>query len=132
MNRLVQSTQLNNIYNALNSLNVNELEAVMQQVIGIRKQKMPNVLSEIETDLLRKINAPIPVSIQKRYNKFVKQKAAEQLDEAAHTELLELVAYMEGHDNQRLKYIVELSQYRNEDLEATLNSLGLNQVPNVR
>ncbi len=131
MNTLVQSTQLSNIYTALNSLNINELEAVMQQVIGIRKQKMPNVLSEIETDLLRKINASIPPSIQKRYNKFVKQKAAEQLDEVAQTELLELVAYMENHDNQRLKYIVELSQYRNEDLGETLNRLGLNQVPNV-
>lgn len=132
MNTVVQNPQLNTIFSALNSLNINELEAVMQQVIGIRKQKMPNVLSEVETDLLKKINAPIPATIQKRYNKLVKQKQAEQLDETAHNELLEMITYMENHNNQRLSYIIELSKVRNETFDETLAFLGLNQKINVR
>lgn len=132
MNTIVQNPQLNTIFSALNSLNINELEAVMQQVIGIRKQKMPNVLSEVETDLLKKINAPIPATIQKRYNKLVKQKQAEQLDETAHNELLEMITYMENHNNKRLNYIIELAKFRNETFDETLSLLGLNQKVNVR
>jgi hypothetical protein len=131
MNTVVQSPQLNNIYQLLNSLNINELEAVMQQIIGIRKQKMPNVLSETETDLLKKINIGIPNVIQKRYDKLLKNKAKETLSEIEYNELLELTSYIENHDNQRLKQIIALAQYRNQSLDETLISLEIKPRLNV-
>ncbi len=44
---------LDSIYQSLAQLNVADLDTIMQQIIGLRKQKGPNILSQKETDLLR-------------------------------------------------------------------------------
>jgi hypothetical protein len=131
MNVIIRNTELGAIYKSLNTLNINELEAVMQQIIGIRKQKMPNVLSEVESELLKKINTTISPTIQKRYDKLLRLKVKENLLETDYQELIELSTFVELHNNQRLEYIIELSQYRNQSFDDTLEALGLKSQINV-
>ena len=125
MNTTVQSPQLDIVYHSLNSLTVSELDNVMQKILGLRKDKLPTVLSETETELLKKINIGTSPTIQKRYDKLLKIKQKETLSEQEYDELLELTSYIESHDNQRLTYLIALAQYRNQPLEEILFSLGI-------
>ena len=125
MNTVIQNPQLDAIFNSLNDLNINELDNVMQNILRLRKNKLPSVLSETETTLLKKINIEIPTVIQNRYDKLLKTKQKETLSETEYDELLELTAYAENHDNQRLTYLIALAQYRNQSLDEILLSLGI-------
>ena len=125
MNTVIQNPRLDAIFNSLNDLNINELDNVMQNILRLRKNKLPSVLSETETALLKKINIGIPAAIQNRYNKLLKTKQKETLSETEYDELLELTAYAESHDNQRLTYLIALAQYRNQSLDEILLSLGI-------
>lgn len=125
MNTIIQSPQLDVIYKSLNSLTINELDDVMQKILGLRKDKLPTVLSETETTLLKKINIGVSPTIQKRYDKLLKIKQKEILSETEYDELLELTACVESHDNKRLSYLIALSQYRNQSLDEVLFSLEI-------
>jgi hypothetical protein len=131
MNTVIQNTQLNTIYQSLSALNINELEQVMQQIVGLRKQKMPSVLSEVETELLQKINTPLPQNIQKRYDKLLKNKHSESLTTGEYSELLEITTYVENHDNQRLRNLISLAQCRNQSLDEIIETLQLKTRLNV-
>lgn len=131
MDTAIQSPQLDMIYHSLNSLTISELEDVMQKILGLRKDKLPTVLSETETELLKKINVGTSPTIQKRYDKLLKIKQKEALSEAEYDELLELTSYIESHDNQRLSYLIDLAQYKNLPLAEILLSLGIKPRINV-
>ena len=64
----------------------------MQKILGLRKDKLPTVLSETETELLKKINIGTSPTIQKRYDKLLKIKQKEILSEQEYDELLELLS----------------------------------------
>jgi predicted transcriptional regulator len=121
----IKKSQLDSIYQSLNSLNISELEDVMQKILGLRKEKLPTVLSEIETDLLKKINIGVPAIIQKRYDKLLKSKQKETLSDIEYEELIEISSYIENHDNQRLVALIALAQYRNQSLDELLVALDI-------
>jgi hypothetical protein len=125
MNPSVQNSQLSTIYNTLNSLNMNELDAVMEQILGLRKQKTPNVLSVEATNLLKKINIAVPSAIQKRYDKLLRLKQKESLSDTEYEELLTLTSHIEHHDNRRLVHLIALAKYQNQSLDDVILSLGI-------
>ena len=69
------------ISHGLEALTVLELEELMTQILRLRRQKLTTVLSETETDLLRKINAELPAVILKRYNFLLKKRKSENISE---------------------------------------------------
>jgi len=125
MNTLIHSQQLNTIYQSLSILNVIELDQVMQEILTLRRKKLPTVLSQNETELLRKINTGAPTVIQKRYDFLVKKRNNETVNEAEYQELLELTAYMENMGVKRLEFLLELAKLRNISLDEVIEQLQL-------
>jgi len=125
MNTLTHGQQLDNIYQSLAILNVIELDQVMQEIIDLRRKKLPTVLTHNETELLKKINASAPSVIQKRYNFLVKKKTNEIIDEDEYQELLELTSYMENLGIKRLEYLLEFGKLKNISLDEVIEQLQL-------
>ncbi len=125
MNTLIHTQQLNNIYQSLSILNVIELDQVMQEVIILRRKKLPSVLTQNETELLKKINSVAPTVIQKRYDFLVKKRKNETINDEEYQELLELTAYMENLGVKRLEYLLELAKLRNLSLDEIVEQLQL-------
>ncbi len=125
MNTLIHTQQLNNIYQSLSILNVLELDQVMQEVIILRRKKLPSVLTHNETELLKKINSGAPTVIQKRYDFLVKKRKNETINDEEYQELLELTAYMENLGVKRLEYLLELAKLRNLSLDEIVEQLQL-------
>jgi len=125
MNTLIHTQQLNSIYQSLSILNVIELDQVMQEVLILRRKKLPSVLSQNETELLKKINTGAPSVIQKRYNFLVKKRNNETLTDEEYQELLELTTYMENLGVKRLEYLIELAKLRYLSLDEIVEQLQL-------
>ena len=122
---MLNTIQNPQFYQTLNKLIVNELDELIGEIMQLRKQKLPNILSNIETELLRKINAGVLPTIQKRYAILFKKRQKETLTDADYEELIALTSYIENHNAQRLSYIIELSQIRNTTVDDVIASLEL-------
>jgi hypothetical protein len=125
MNTLNHSQQLDAIYQSLSILNVIELDQVMQEVIILRRKKLPTVLTQNETELLKKINTGAPDVIQKRYNFLIKKRNNETLNDEEYHELIELTTYMENLGVKRLEYLLELAKLKNLSLDEIVEQLQL-------
>ena len=125
MDTTISTMPLNSMFQSLNNLSLIELDEVMNRIIGIRRQKLPSVLSETETNLLQKINKGIPKEIQKKYNRLAKKRDGYSLTKEEYNELLELTTYIESHDVRRLSYLIELSKIRNKSLDEILDELQI-------
>ena len=97
----------------------------MLQIIDLRKSKLPGVLNGKETKLLQAINRGVPTEIKERYDVLIGKKEKEDLTEDDYQELIELTAYMENHNVQRLKSLVELAKLRNVSLDDIIAQLEL-------
>ncbi len=128
MSAIYHSQELTNIYQSLSVLNVLELDQVMNRILGLRREKMSSVLSNVESELLQKINLKIPFVIQKRYNFLQKRRNKEILNEKEYQELLELTVYIENFNVQRLQNLIELAKFRNVTLDEIIISLELKPI----
>jgi|GEM_PF-1120400 len=128
MSAIYHSQELTNIYQSLSVLNVLELDQVMNRILGLRREKMSSVLSNVESELLQKINLKIPFVIQKRYNFLQKRRNKEILNEKEYQELLELTVYIENFNVQRLQNLIELAKFRNVTLDEVIISLELKPI----
>lgn len=131
MNIQPHSQQFSTIVQTIGQLDLSELDQLMDTIVRIRKQKLPNVLNDSESALLRKINITIPFEIQARYDIIRAKLQKEELLECEHEELLELTAYIEHHDANRLGYLIELAHLRNVLLPQLLKDLEINPAPHV-
>ena len=131
MENIRQQSNFDSIIQSLSKLDLGELDQVMSNLLGLRRQKLPSVLSEFESSLLKKINKPIPSVIQKRYNSLLDKRDKNILSKDEYSELIELTNYTEQYGVQRLEYLVELSKLRNVTLEELIEELELNPVNNV-
>ena len=131
MENYIPNKPLSSIFRTLSSLSLSELDLVMKQVIGIRKQKLPGVLSPAEADLLKKINTPPPYEIQQRYNYLIDLRKREKLNDTQYQELLELTNFTENLNVKRLEYLIQLAKLRNVSLDDLIEQLELNPKLNV-
>jgi len=122
---IIHPQQMNSIYRSLSILNVLELDQVMQEILKLRRKKLPTVLTQNETELLKKINTGAPSVILKRYNLLVKKRNNEALNYEEYTELLELNSYMENLGVKRLEYLLELAKLKNLSLDEIIDQLQL-------
>lgn len=131
MENIRQQSNFDTIIQSLSSLNLSELDLVMSRLIGLRRQKLPSVLTEMESDLLKKINMSIPTEIQKRYDLLIDKRDGRKLTDVEYNELIELTNYTEQHTVQRLEYLLELSKLRNVSLDDLMDELELKPGLNV-
>ncbi len=123
--------QLPLIFQTLSSLSLSELDQVMKQLIGLRKQKLPGVLSFVEADLLKKINKPVPFEIQQRYDFLIDKRNTKNLTDIEYQELLELTSYTESINVNRLENLLQLANLRNISLDTLIEQLELKPQINV-
>ncbi len=131
MENLMPNQPLTGIFQTLSSLSLSDLDQVMKQVIGLRKQKLPGVLSQAEADLLKKINTPPPFEVQQRYDYLIDLRKRGKLSEDEYQELLELTAFTENLNVKRLENLTQLAKLRNISLDDLIEQLELKPQLNV-
>jgi len=131
MENLIPNQPLTGIFQTLSSLSLSDLDQVMKQVIGLRKQKLPGVLSQVEADLLKRINTPPPFEIQQRYNYLIDLRKQEKLTADEYQEFLELTSFTENLNVKRLENLLQLAKLRNISLDDLIEQLELKPQLNV-
>lgn len=131
MDNLIPHQPLTGIFQTLSSLSLSDLDQVMKQIIGLRKQKLPGVLSHVEADLLKKINTPPPFEILQRYNYLIDLRKQEKLTDDEYQELVELTAFNENLNVKRLENLLQLAKLRNISLDDLIEQLELKPQLNV-
>lgn len=131
MENISHQDNIENVLESLGGLTVKEIDLVLQNLIKIRRQKLPSVLSEKESELIKKINRQLPEEIRSRYNILLNRKESQSLSDQEYAELLELTRYAEQFDVDRLKHLSDLARLRNISLAQLIDDLELKPVVNV-
>ncbi len=127
MSTLQVKTELSfdELLNAVEQLNLPDLEQLMSQLITLQaRRKSPN-LSKNESELLLKINQGLPLNIQNRFDELVSKRQAEMLSPAEHQELLSLTDRIEKSDARRVEYMAKLAKLRGISLSALMKDLDI-------
>jgi len=125
MNTITVNPNLNNIYGSIAELNSNDLDNLLLQIKKIKYKHFPTVLSNDESELLKKINAGLPNEIHRRYLALRSKRQKETLNQKEHDELIMLTGTIEEYDVQRLQWLIELAKLRNVTLNEVVKQLGL-------
>jgi hypothetical protein len=115
----------NELLNAVEQLNLSDLEQLMFQIITLQARRKAPSLPKDESELLLKINQGLPASIQKRFNELVAKRQAETLTPDEHQELLDLTDQIEKSDAKRVEYMVKLAKIRGISLSALMKNLSV-------
>lgn len=115
----------NQIVEAVKQLSLPDLETVTDQVILIRAQRKVPHLSRRETELLKQINMGMPETIWQSYRPLRDKLEAEELTETEHAELIRLVDLIEAYNVERLNWLIELAQLRNQSVRVLMDELGI-------
>lgn len=126
-----KTQKLDNIYNSISDFNLMELNSLMTKVAQLRKQKLPTVLSHLETDLLRKINEGFPDDVQKRYNYLLEKKENATLNDKEYKELLKITKYSENINVQRVENVIKIAKIKNKTYDEIIEELELKFTINV-
>lgn len=113
------------ILEAVKQFSPAELETFTRQVRLIQAQRKTPHLSQRETELFKKINAGVPEAILRPYQTLKAKLEDEKLTEAEQAELARLVDEMEKFDVERLSWLIELAQLRNQTVPELIDTLGL-------
>jgi hypothetical protein len=116
---------------SVSQIPVNELEYFVQELNALITRRKTNDKAYRDRALLSKISTTIlPKDKTERYMNLHIKLEAETISEAEYQEFMDLVAQEEALRNERLKYMIELSQLRSVTLPQVMSSLGLNFVSN--
>jgi hypothetical protein len=113
------------IVEAVKQLSLTDLETVTDQVILIRAQRKVPHLSRRETELLQQINLGMPQTIWQSYRPLKEKLEAENLTEEEHAELIRLIDEIEAYNVERLNWLIELAQLRNQSVRVLMDELGI-------
>jgi hypothetical protein len=116
---------------SVSQIPVNELEYFVRELNALITRRKTDDKTYRERALLSKINqAILPKGKTERYVNLHLKLEAETISESEYQEFMSLVAREEELRNERVKYMIELSQLRGVSLPQVMNSLGLNFVAN--
>jgi hypothetical protein len=117
---------------SVSQIPVNELEYFVRELNALITRRKENNKEYRDRALLSKINqAVLPKGQTERYVSLHLKLENETISESEYQEFMELVAKEELLRNERVKYMIELSQLRGVSLPQVMNSLGLNFVANL-
>lgn len=116
---------------SVSQIPVNELEYFVRELNALITRRKESNKEYRDRALLSKINqAVLPKGQTERYVSLHLKLEAETISESEYQEFMDLVAQEELLRNERVKYMIELSQLRGVSLPQVMNSLGLNFVAN--
>ncbi len=97
----------------------------------LRAERRAPHLSPEESDLLLKINTPLPEETWKRYSKLQAGLKADKLTKAEYAELLQLIDVVELDNAERIGHLIELARLRGTTLDVLMKSLGIGPRPHA-
>ena len=128
-NRQLQS-KIDFTHNIAN-LPIAELEYYMQEINALILRKKTQDKEARDSFLLDKINKTVlDKKKTERYKALSYKLEAETITEAEYQEFMQLATLEEKLRNQRVKYLIELSQLRAISLPQLMITLGLKHNPN--
>ena len=101
------------------------LDAFVAQVIALRAQRNAPHLTQEETTLLRRINAPLAPDLQRRFDELIAKRQAETITPDELHELIGITDQIEQHDTQRLAALGDLARLRQMTTPALMDILGI-------
>lgn len=110
---------------AVERLPAQDLDAFVAQVIALRAQRNAPRLTQAETALLGRINAPLAPDLQQRFEELVAKRQAETIAPEELDELIQLTEQVERHDAQRLAALNDLARLRQMTTPALMDLLGI-------
>jgi len=110
---------------AVGQLNQSDLEQFVSQVIALRAKRQAPSLTQVESDLLLKINEGVPSGVQARYNELIAKRRAETLTPDEYEELLRLTRQVEKLETRRVEYLAKLARLRGTSMTALMKNLGI-------
>jgi hypothetical protein len=117
------------LLNAASQLPQVELEQFVTKLFVLKaKERVPS-LSQRESELLLRINQPLPPSKRKRLNQLIKKRRAYTITPNELQELKQMTNEIELSDAERLKCLIELAAIRNVSLDELIKQLGLKPYP---
>lgn len=130
MSYIEVQTQLpvDKLVKAVGQLNQADFEQFVQQVLALHAQSQSPGVSDVEADLLQKINQGLPPAIQQQYQALRAKLEDETLTLAEHTELLELTDQVENMEAQRMTHLAELARLRQISISELMRQLGVGDV----
>ena len=114
---------------AVGQLSLPDLERFVFDVITLQARRKAPSLSQVETELLLKINQSMPPELRQRLGDLMAKRQAETLSPEEHKELLRLTEQVEKLEAQRIEYLAELARIRETNLSALMKALGI-RTPN--
>lgn len=102
-----------------------EFDQFVMRVLSLRAERSGPVLPVAESELLLKINHPVPDDLQRRYDELLARRDARTLTSEEHEGLLVLTDQVEILEAERMKHLIELAQLRRITLDELMNQLGL-------
>lgn len=102
----------NDLLKVIAELNTNDLEKLASEVILLRARQRSPSLSKKETELFLKLNAGLPLKIQKRFDELNQKRKTETLNPAEHEELINLTEIIEKSNTDRIFYMSKIANLR--------------------
>lgn len=118
----------NDLLEAVKQLASTELSKFTSEVIALQRQR--NGLSNVEADLLQKINQGLSTDQEARFSQLISKRMAEALTSDEHDELLRITEQVESINAQRIAHLAKLAQLRQTTLSGLMADLGIGS-PNV-
>lgn len=113
------------LLNAAWQLSRREFQRFVEQVLSLRAEQGRAKLPAAESELLLKINQPVPPKVQQRYDELLARRDDQTLSDAEHQELLDLTDQVELLEAERMKHLLALARLRQVSLDVVMQQLGL-------
>jgi hypothetical protein len=110
---------------AVQQLSEQELEQLFDKIVELRSPQLAPRLPLAESELIAKINQPMPLDRRQRYHKLIAKRRAGSLTDSEYEELLQLTDEAENADAERMRCLVELARIREITLDELMIQMGI-------
>jgi hypothetical protein len=107
------------------TLDMKTLDLFTERLLALRARRRAPNLSRSESELLQKINKPVPGAVRERFNLLNEKLQDETISPEEHQEFLQLVDQIELADAGRVQCLLELARLRRVSLDVLLQDLGI-------
>ena len=116
----------------LEALPFAELEKLVPRILMLRARKHPGVLSQPESQLVKKLSAGSPARLVREYDRLMAVRDRKGLSAAEQKKLERLIAEFDAYHLQHVAWLTELAAIRQTSVAAVVGALGLKKTGNGR
>ncbi len=113
----------NDLLQAVKQLAPYEFTKFASEVMALQRQR--NSFSQVEADLLKKINQGLPTDQEARFSELISKRMADALTSDEHDELLRITEQVEAMNVERITHLAKLAQLRQTSLNRLMTDLGI-------